>query len=988
MPHSHQKYFAVHRFHWMLFAVCLLILGGFVAFSLYGDYQTLTNQERDRLETQARVIDENLVRQLDSVNRSLVGIRNDLSFWQDAKGGAIGTRRLNAMSDAMPGIRTFLVIDANGIVVHSNRAMIVGQNFSYREYFQLPQRNPNPQVLFLGPPFITFPNKTLGMNLVRMLPDEQGHFNGLVGATLDPDYFSILLRSVNYSDDMWSALIHGSGMLFLASPESYKHIADTNSIFAFHRNQQSMSSFQRRTIDTSDTEYMIAIRTVQPPSLQMDTPLVVAVGRSIDAIYAPWYREAAYRMGLLGVVALIGFLGLWQYHQRLRVHTALIQDSLRRDRENAERLRLATEASQLGVWEYNLVSNKLTWDRAMFDLYGIDPTTDVSFTTWENCLTPEDSERENLILQTALEQRTRYFSQFRIRRQDTGATRLIRVAAEVQYDHDGQPLKFIGTNKDVTEREEAREALRLATERAEHGSRAKSEFLANMSHEIRTPMNAVLGLLTLLQQTPLTGQQRDYVTKIDSASRSLLGILNDILDFSRVEAGKLQLESTPLNLSQVFHNLAVITQNLADQKQITIEYYIDPTIPTTLLGDQLRLQQILLNLTGNAVKFTNKGSVRVSALLVTADESGNTIRFSVRDTGIGIAADKLATIFESFTQAETSTARRFGGSGLGLAISQRIVALMGGELHAASEEGQGSDFSFAVMMPSAPANTAIPTVNQPFSCTAVPVKQRRLQALRILLVEDNLMNQEVAFELLSNEGAIVTIASDGNEAVNLATSASVPFDVVLMDIQMPGMDGYTATRLIRANASCAALPILAMTANVLESDRDAALAAGMNDHIPKPIDLKLLVEKLQAYSTTLANTPAQPSDVAALHIATEIPKGFQIQEALERLGHDTALWVSIARKFRAHASEILQNSKRALQRGEWENATRGVHTLKGVAASLGAIALSDTAREAEAILRRERGDLVDALVGLQQVAALLPETADILERLAQELSAN
>ncbi|WP_051321515.1 ATP-binding protein [Chrysiogenes arsenatis] len=985
MDHSHQKYLAVHRFHWMLFAVGLLILGGFVAFSLYGDYQTLTKQEQDRLETQARVIDENIIRQLDSVNRALAGIRNDLPLWQGDEGKAVGIRRLYAMSDAMPGIRTFLIMDGEGTVTLSNRPIVVGQNFSYREYFQLPKHNPNPQTLFIGPPFSTFPSQVLGMNLVRMIPDAQGHFNGIVGATLDPDYFSILLRSIIYSNDMWSAVIHGNGSLFLAYPESYKSFADSNSIFNFHREHASEATFQRRTIDTGDAEYMIAMRTVQPPSLQMDTPLIVAVGRSVSSIYASWYREATYRVGLLGFIALIGFLGLWQYHQRLRVHTALIQDSLRRDRENAERLRLATEASQLGVWEYNLVSNKLTWDRAMFDLYGIAPTNNVSFDTWKTALLPEDFERESALFQAAIEQRSRYMSQYYIRRQDTGAIRLIRVAAEVHCSSDGHPHKLIGTNKDVTEREEAREALRLATERAEHASRAKSEFLANMSHEIRTPMNAVLGLLTLLQQTPLTGQQRDYVAKINSASRSLLGILNDILDFSRVEAGKLQLESLPFHLSHVFHNLAIITHNLAEQKQIAVEYYIDPAIPATLAGDPLRLQQVLLNLTGNAVKFTNKGSVRVSALLVTADESGNTIRFSVRDTGIGIAAAKLATIFESFTQAETSTARRFGGSGLGLAISQRIVALMGGELHAASEEGQGSDFSFTLTLPSATASAATPTISQQFSSPSVPLQRQRLNGLRILLVEDNLMNQEVAFELLSHEGAIVTIASDGNEGVNLATSASIPFDVVLMDIQMPEMDGYTATHLIRAHASCAALPILAMTANVLESDRTAALAAGMNDHIPKPIDLDTLVAKLQAYGTTLASTPAQPSDVATRHITAEIPEGFQIPEALARLGNDIALWVSIARKFRAHATEILQNSKRALQRGEWEIATRGVHTLKGVAASLGAISLSDAARETETILRRERGDLVDALVGLQQVAALLPETADTLERVAQEL---
>jgi PAS domain S-box-containing protein len=395
---------------------------------------------------------------------------------------------------------------------------------------------------------------------------------------------------------------------------------------------------------------------------------------------------------------------------------------------------------------------------------------------------------------------------------------------------------FVRTFTDVT-------SYVQALARAEQASITKGQFLANMSHEIRTPMNAILGLLHMLQDTSLNATQLDLVSKTDGAARSLLGLLNDILDFSKVEAGKMTLDPRPFSLDKMLKDLAVILGSNVGDKPVVLRFNVEPDVPRGLFGDDMRLQQVLINLGGNAIKFTSEGDVVLRVRQVERGATDAVLEFSMCDSGIGIAAENQAHIFSGFSQAEASTTRRFGGTGLGLSISSRLVTLLGGTLQLNSTAGQGSTFYFQIRFQL--ANLPVAELPPPVAPdAAAPERVKRLQGLRLLVVEDNKINQMVAKGLLTKEGADITVADNGQLGVAAVASAEPPFDAVLMDIQMPVMDGYEATRAIRQKMGLTTLPIIAMTANAMASDRIACLDAGMDDHVGKPFDLDHLVATL------------------------------------------------------------------------------------------------------------------------------------------------
>ena len=392
---------------------------------------------------------------------------------------------------------------------------------------------------------------------------------------------------------------------------------------------------------------------------------------------------------------------------------------------------------------------------------------------------------------------------------------------------------FVRTFTDVT-------GYVQALANAQQASVAKGQFLANMSHEIRTPMNAILGLLHLLQDTPLNATQVDFVDKIHGAARSLLGLINDILDFSKVEAGKMTLDPRPFDLDKMLKDLSVILATTVGTKPVVLRFDVEPDVPRVLLGDDMRLLQVLINLGGNAIKFTSQGAVVLRVRQAERSATDAVLEFAMSDSGIGIASENQARIFSGFSQAEASTTRSYGGTGLGLSISSRLVALLGGELQLTSTLGQGSTFYFQIRFPLA----SLPAAELPapvMQGEAAVERVKRLQGMRVLVVEDNKINQMVAKGLLSKEGADITLADNGQLGVAAVAAAKPPFDVVLMDMQMPVMDGYVATSVLRQEMGLTTLPIIAMTANALVSDRAACLEAGMDEHIGKPFDLDHLV---------------------------------------------------------------------------------------------------------------------------------------------------
>ncbi len=703
---------------------------------------------------------------------------------------------------------------------------------------------------------------------------------------------------------------------------------------------------------------------------------------------------------------------------------------------------------------------------------------------------------------------------------------------------DGLPHHYIGIRTDITTNKNLEQSLQFAKEQAEGAALAKGQFLANMSHEIRTPMNAVLGMLRLLQNTPLTERQLDYAGKAEGAAQSLLGLLNDILDFSKIDAGKMQLELHPFRLDKLLRDLAVIVSANVNNKPVEVLFDIDPAAPRILMGDAMRLNQVLINLCSNAIKFTARGEVIVRVSVVAQTLQAVTLRFAVRDSGIGIAPENQKHIFDGFSQAEASTTRRFGGTGLGLSISRKLVVLMGGDLGLQSELGKGSTFWFQISLPishEAPGEAselapprlgtelrvllvddnpmardilaamarslgwrvdavcsgqeALALLQTPLTTTGqspyqvllldwqmpgmdgwetlqylralrpapdlavvmvtayhrdllnqrsaeeqallqgflvkpvtdtmlfdavsqaladlpgrpgqavVPAERTKpLQGLRLLVVEDNIINQQVAQEMLGSEGAQVELAANGQlgvEAVRRAILAGTPFDLVLMDIQMPVMDGYAATRVLREDLGLTRLPIIAMTANAMASDRAACLAAGMNDHVGKPFHLAQLtqlilhpppLESSEAASEPFAQVATSPAPLAAAVFDTLPPvDSVDSIAALERLGGNRALYVRVLQSFLTDIVTLPDQFEGQLIAANLISAERLLHTLKGLSSTVGASYLAAVARRAEITVRqaRETRRPLDTLSLAAELRTAMVNTQMVIQRVVQ-----
>ncbi|SCK51996.1 PAS domain S-box-containing protein [Variovorax sp. HW608] len=543
-------------------------------------------------------------------------------------------------------------------------------------------------------------------------------------------------------------------------------------------------------------------------------------------------------------------------------------------------------------------------------------------------------------------------------------------------DDAGVVQGFITVAVDVTDMREAQaqleqlnEALNERSAQAESASRAKSEFLANMSHEIRSPLNTVLGLAYLLRQTALDDRQRELLQKIQTASTALLGVINDILDISKIEAGEMVIEATEFGLRELLEGVVEMAAVAAGNKDIALRLDADDDLPPRLCGDVTRIRQILVNLLSNAVKFTARGSVRLQVHAVARDEHAVRLRLSVTDTGIGIEPALLDRLFTPFMQADSSTTRRFGGTGLGLSIVRQLVELMGGEIGVASTSGVGSEFWVVLPLDIAGDDDAFPMPDEP-----LPV--RRLEGARVLVVDDSATNLDVCRHILEHEGARVSLASDGAQAVLQLRAAPDAVDAVLMDVHMPGLDGNEATRRIRGELGLRDLPVIALTASALIAERDRALEAGMTDFISKPFEVEALVRIVRrsvervrgAQSAAQSAAPAGP-----LAAGTQPPpdwpriEGIDAADAFARLLGDKALLQSVLRGLLGEYADLAGTTP---DEGGLDEALRArLHKLQGSAGVIGARDVRQAAQDGETALKA--GDRAAAGRALQALNAAL-----------------
>ena len=1071
----------------LAFLLVNLLIALWIANTLFTSHAAYERSAVNATQNMATAMDQSIAGSVDGIDLTLFSIKDYVEA-QLLQHHRLNTAEVNRVfrraQERLPNLYGIRASDSKGQVVFGvDVAPAAGASWADRAFFVELKGNANRGLVVTNPIFGKVTNKWI-LSFVRRYNYPDGTFAGVISASIQVDYFNELLKTLKVGP-FGVALLRDSDLGLIARAPAIDAPSGQLGAKGFSPELSAAIASGEKTVTFNSKNTSDGIERTNTYRRLSKVPFHLVTGLGATDYLAPWKIEVRNNCILFVTFMLVTATGTW----------LLYLSNLKKGKLRQLMLSAINAAGEAFVM-YDDEDRLVYFNEKYRELYSGTKDWIVPGAKFED-LVRAGTQRG--IYKDAIG-REEAFVADRLAAHCSGDAELIT------HLDDGRAIRVldrkmpngytVGFRMDITD-------LVRATERAEQSARSKAQFLANMSHEIRTPMNAILGLLNLLQRTDLNAQQADYAKKTEHAAKSLLGLINDILDFSKVEAGKMTLECEPFEIDKLLRHLSVILCANVGKKKIEVLYDLDPDLPPLVMGDAMRLQQVLINLASNAVKFTSEGQVVVGVRKLAGNADEATIEFSVQDTGIGIASEHLVHIFSGFSQAEGSTTRRFGGTGLGLAISKRFVELMGGEIHVHSTQGVGSQFAFVLTMrthvaewpalakpelslsalhrvlvvddnPVAGELTlhmvrscgwsgdlassaaqalemissqcdasatclpysvfcvdyqlsdgdgweairrirefasarqyAQPTVVmvaaqgremldhrtqdehdmlngflvKPFTASMlresiveafcghsglrvlhrITSNARPLNGMRILVVEDNLINQQVAEELLSASGASVYLAANGAAGVEAVAAAKPQFDVVLMDIQMPILDGYGATKAIRQTLSAAQLPIIAMTANAMASDRDACIAAGMNDHISKPFDVAKLVSLL--IRTTGVQAPAEPLDASAANTHTEAPvlevEGIDVQAALGRMSGLHALYARTARDFVKSLDTLIPELTDCIANGDQTGLLMRLHTLKGNAGTVGAMELARHAANLESVHKADGARLGD-----------------------------
>jgi signal transduction histidine kinase/DNA-binding response OmpR family regulator len=1102
-------------FSWLASGVvmALVIATGFVAYALVTGRNQYIASAKESSKTIADLLQANLFASTRDIDLALR--QAEVEFQRLHAQRRFDTETFSAyvrgLKERIPDAASIRGANAEGLVVFGEsidpqHIVLMSATATGKEMFEHAQTE---RGVVFGLPVKSRISGLRVLPVARALRFADGRFGGMVYASVNIEKVSGMFSALSAGThgevtlfDPLRRVLHQSpasestkaGKPFVLDPDTERALRAGNSVDAY------LSSGAE-----GGPQYIAKVNAIAP------YPVFVAVRLDMDEVLAQWHSRA--RSAVVSLLILYAMAGL----MLLAVKRAMHRQQLAQDQAQRQSLLLDEVINQLpfGVVAYDenrtmrLSNSKfgelMQFPPALLQREALSFADVVRYAYARGDLGYTES--EDVVLN--------HFVGLMEARQNIFLERLQANGSYIEIR--GTPIFSnwtLLTYTDISAHKASEQSLQAAREAADAANQVKSDFLATMSHEIRTPMNGVLGMLKLLQHTELSRRQLDYTKKAEGATHALLGIINDILDFSKVEDGKLELHNEPVVLGELMRDLSVVLSSGVANKDVEVLFALAADVPPVLICDALRLRQILLNLTGNALKFTEQGEVVLGIRVLECKAEQAVLEFSVRDTGIGIPADKAEHIFEAFHQAESSTTRRFGGTGLGLAISRQLVALMGGTLSLISTVGQGSRFYFSVpfaigpaallLTPLVPAGRGLRvlivddnalarkvlqemassmgwagealdsgeaalqrldeggmpgydlvlmdwrmpgmdgwettrrirqlkrngkspvvimvtalgrellaekakhetdlldgylvkpvTASMLYEAVADALDDRRgerrlhlpqqagqrLRGLRLLVVEDNLLNQQIAQELLQRNGAAVAVAVCGLDGVAQGLAAQPPFDAILMDMQMPDIDGLEATRRLRSHAAMQAVPIIAMTANARPADRQACMDAGMVDHVSKPFDLEHLIASILRHVPARQADWRQPAPMVNAR-ADPRPPVIDLQGAVGRLGGSRAFYDKVVASFRVEAALQWANLQGVVSAADCLHALYCVHTLKGLAGTIGAMGLAVQAAHVEAALNPWQ----DAVSAGQPTVAQLGAITDLLQLLGAELA--